>query len=411
MSAILSENTRPSGWERFWDKVWARRDHLIASPRFQRLAASLPISRGIARRRASGLFDLMAGFVYSQVLLACTRLKLFDLLADHPQTLEELAPRLGLNQAAAQRLMAAAVSLKLVEHRSSERYGLGPLGAPLVGNAALSSMIEHHATLYTDLRDPVALLRGQSGPRAMAAYWPYAEDQAIGAEDAGYAGAHTAPAPGAAGPATPGPGMSPSRAAAYSALMSASQPMVAEQVIDAYPLHRHNRLLDVGGGAGTFLAAVAARAPQLQLMLFDLPAVADLARDRFQELGLAGRSSVHGGSFFDDELPRGADIASLVRVVFDHSDERALRILKAVFRALPPGGTVLLAEPMAQSPGAPQAMGDAYFGFYLLAMGRGRSRTAQELSDLLAAAGFVGVKRLPTRMPLQASVLSARVPR
>ena len=409
MPALLSAPPPARAWGRFLDKLWARRDQLIASPRFQRLAASLPFTRGIARRRAAGLFDLMAGFVYSQVLLACTRLQLFELLAENPQTLEELAPRLGLNHAAAQRLLAAAVSLQLVEHRSGERFGLGALGAPLVGNAALLSMIEHHATLYADLRDPVALLRGQSGPRAMAAYWPYAEERAIGAD-----GGTPEPPPG--GPAQPvpvpakrGPGLDAERAAAYSALMSASQPMVADQVIDAYPLHRHRRLLDVGGGAGTFLCAVAERAPQLELMLFDLPAVAELARARFQQLGLAARSSVHGGSFFDDDLPQGADIASLVRVIFDHSDEQALRILKAVRRALPPGGSLLLAEPMARTPGA-EAMGDAYFGFYLLAMGRGRPRSAAELSALLATAGFTGMRRLPTQMPLQASVILARVP-
>jgi demethylspheroidene O-methyltransferase len=67
-----------------------------------------------------------------------------------------------------------------------------------------------------------------------------------------------------------------------------------------------------------------------------------------------------------------------VRVVHDHDDERVLALLRAVRAALPPGGTLLLAEPMAGTPGA-QAMGDAYFGFYLLAMGSGRPRTPQRL--------------------------------
>jgi demethylspheroidene O-methyltransferase len=53
-------------------------------------------------------------------------------------------------------------------------------------------------------------------------------------------------------------------------------------------------------------------------------------------------------------------------------------------------------------------MGDAYFGFYLLAMGRGRSRTAAELSALLQAAGFEAARSLPTPMPLNTGVLVAR---
>lgn len=399
MSSLAVPPAEPGGWTRWVDRFAAWRDRTVADPRFQRVAAALPFTGWIARRRAAALFDLVAGFVYTQVLLSCVRLKLFDLLADGPLTAAQVAPRIALNEAATQRLLAAAVSLRLLEHRGRGRIGLGALGAPLVGHAALNAMIEHHAALYADLRDPVALLRGESGPRALAAYWPYAEHQPVGAGTLPAADAVDAPAD--AGDAA--------RAATYSALMAATQPMVAEQVLSAYRLSRHRCLLDVGGGDGTFLSAVAARHPDLSLILFDLPAVADLARQRLAERGLAGRTQVVGGSFFDDPLPTGADVVSLVRVIFDHSDERALRILQAVRRALPPGGTVLLAEPMAQTPGA-EAMGDAYFGFYLLAMGRGRPRSADELSGLLAAAGFVDVRRVGTPLPLQARLIVARAP-
>ena len=394
MPALAAPAVLPRGWARWRDRFEAWRDRTVANPRFQAAAAALPFSGAIARRRAAALFDLLAGFVYTQVLLSCVQLRVFDRLADGPETPAALAPRLGLNEAATERLLAAAVSLRLLEQRSHGRIGLGPLGAPLVGNAALVAMIEHHAALYADLRDPVALLRGVSGPRALAAYWPYAEAQPIGA-DADPAGTDVASAGNAA-----------AQAATYSALMAATQPMVAEQVLGAYRLSRHRCLLDVGGGDGSFLAAAAARNPALQLMLFDLPAVATLARGRLAERGLAARSRVVGGSFFDDELPTGADVVSLVRVIFDHSDERALCILRAVHRALPPGGTVLVAEPMAQTPGA-EAMGDAYFGFYLLAMGRGRPRSAEALTRLLQTAGFVGVRLLGTRLPLQARLLVA----
>ncbi len=392
MTSLVGEAQRPSAWERWC--AW--RDRTVASRRFQRLAASTPGLRWIARRRAAGLFDLVAGFVYSQVLLACVRLRVFELLADGPQTAQALAPLIGMNEAATDRLLAAAVSLRLLEHRRGGRIGLGPLGAPMVGNDAITSMIEHHATLYADLRDPVALLRGESGPRAMADYWPYAEGGAIGA--AGSTTTDNAKAP-----------MSPERAAAYSALMSSSQPMVAEQVLQAVDLRRFRCLLDVGGGEGTFAAAVADRAPALRLQVFDLPPVAALARQRLAQHGLSNRSEVHAGSFLDDPLPRGADVVSLVRVLFDHSDRHALHILSAVRAALPPGGTVIVAEPMAGTPGA-EAMGDAYFGFYLLAMGRGRPRSAGDHRALLAAAGFDRIEQRATPMPLQAQVITARVP-
>jgi demethylspheroidene O-methyltransferase len=193
----------------------------------------------------------------------------------------------------------------------------------------------------------------------------------------------------------------------YSALMSASQPLVADEVLDAYDIRRHRCLLDVGGGQGRFLLAAARRAPQLQLMLFDLPGVVPGATRAFAAAGVAARASAWGGDFTRDALPTGADIASLIRVIYDHPDERALLILRAVHAALPPGGTLLLAEPMAAASGA-RRMGDAYFGFYLLAMHGGRPRSAAQLSGLLQQAGFTQVQELQTPIPLQVSVLLAR---
>jgi demethylspheroidene O-methyltransferase len=379
-----SDDVPPPGWrDRLWDRWLALRDRLLASPAFQRRAAAFPLTRPIARRRAREVFDLVAGFVYSQVLLACVRVRLFDKLAEAPQSAETLAARCALAPEAMQRLLAAAVSLRLVERRSGGRYGLGVLGAPLVGNAGIAAMVEHHASLYVDLVDPLALLRGQARTEALAAYWPYA----------------TAAEPGA---------VEPERVAAYSALMSASQPLVADEILDAYPLARHRCLLDIGGGEGRFLAAAGRRHPHLKLMLFDLPAVAERGRGHLVEQGFGDRVEVHGGDFTRDAIPRGADVISLVRVVHDHDDARVANLLRAAREALPKGGAIVIGEPMAETPGA-EPMGDAYFGFYLLAMGRGRPRTAGELAAMLERAGFSQPRLLPSRIPLQARVMVARV--
>jgi demethylspheroidene O-methyltransferase len=372
---------RPRRWIDRW-RDW--RNRTVARPGFQRWAAAFPLTRPTARRHAGELFDLVAGFVYSQVLLACVRLDLFERLAAGPLPQEELAARIGLGREGAERLIAAAAALELVDRRPGGVVALGRLGAPLVGNRAITSMIEHHATLYSDLADPVALLKREGRP-AMAGYWPYAVVEGE-------------PSPAA---------LSAERVAEYSALMSASQPMVTREVIDAYRFSKHRVLLDVGAGEGGFVSAVAAQAPDLQFMLFDLPAVAELARQRLGSAGLGARVRTFGGDFFADELPRGADVVSLVRVCFDHPDPRVLSLLKAVRRALPDDGTLLLAEPMSEVPGA-EAMGDAYFGFYLLAMGRGRPRSAAHLTRLLREAGFGTVRQVPTRMPLQTGLLVAR---
>jgi len=147
----------------------------------------------------------------------------------------------------------------------------------------------------------------------------------------------------------------------------------------------------------------------LQLQLFDLPPVVALARAHLQGLGVAQRVQLHGGSFAHDPLPRGADLVTLLRVAHDHPDHVVRALLAAIHAALPAGGTLLLAEPMAQSEPGPSAA-DAYYHFYLMAMGAGRLRTPQELMALMAEAGFGSLELVPNAMPLHGRLLVGRKP-
>jgi len=360
--------------------VW--RDQTYANPRFQRRAAAIWPTRMIARRRAYELFDLCAGFVYSQILMACVELGIFNLLLDGPLDQQSLARRCGLSTESTVRLLDAAVSLRLLRRRSDGRYGLGPLGASVANNPGLTGMIAHHRHLYTDLSDPVSLLRGSSEATELGDYWRYAaarQPRDLSAEDV----------------------------AAYSALMSSSQPLVADEVLDAYSLDGCRCLLDVGGGEGVFLAEAAARFPQLRLMLFDIPAVAARAKAELANRGLARRIEIFDGDFFCDALPRGADVISLVRIALDHDDAKVLTLLRAVRAALPKEGMLLIAEPLPHMGHEPIA--SAYFEFYLMAMGRGRVRSQEDFTKLLAEAGFKFVQFRKGRRVLQTGIIIATV--
>ncbi len=380
MSVVSSSVPRAASWRERWIN-W--RNRLIADPSFQRWAAGSLITRFIARRRARALFDLCAGFVYSQILLACVRVRVFEALAAGPLDLAELSSRFALPREATQRLLRAAVSLKLLRSLPGERYALDDLGASMLANPSVAALVEHHTLLYDDMRDPIALLRGEATTQ-LSRFWPYANGSA----------------------ASVGPGPDADACAAYSELMARSQQLIAEDVLDAYPFEGHRALLDVGGGEGAFAAAVAARFPALRLQLFDLPAVAARARASLSARGLT-QIETHGGSFLDTPLPIGADIVTFIRVLHDHDDATALAALRAAHAALPPGGAVLVAEPMAETPGA-EAIGDAYFGFYLLAMGSGRPRRRSEMTNLLQHAGFTSIHYPISLRPILSSVVIGR---
>jgi len=361
------------------DRLWTARDRLLASPGFQRWAAAFPLTRPIALRRSRQLFDLVGGFVYTQTVLAGVRLGLFQLLSEGPLPPERVSRELKLGDDTTLRLLGAGVSLRLLRRTRDGRFGLGPLGAPLVDNPALAAMLEHNTLFYRDLEDPVALLRSGRG-RYLSRYWPYARS------------------------ADPS-GLDPAEVAEYSALMAASQPLVAREVLDQYPFRRHRRVLDVGGGEGAFLEQVAHRVSGLELTLFDLPAVAARARARLREKGLGGRVEVVGGDFLRDPLPRGADLVTLVRILHDQDDHQALTLLSSARRVLGPEGVLLVAEPMAGIRGA-EPLG-AYFALYLMAMGQGRLRTPGEIVELLHRAGFRKVRVPRARAPVLTGIATA----
>lgn len=349
------------------------RNGLLANPRFQRLAADFPLTRGVAHRRTEALFELVAGFVYSQILFICIELRVFELLRTGPLSAGEIAARAEIPEPAMERLLHAAAALELVEAVDA-RFALGAQGAALLGNAGLADMIAHHQQLYADLLDPVAVLRRGRGER-LSTYWPYA----VRAQPADTDGAAVS---------------------SYSALMAATQPAVAADVLDAYSMRRHRVVMDVGGGEGAFLNAVRARWPHLALRLYDLPAVVARARPRLPDAAL------FEGDFLADPLPPGADLITLVRILHDHDDAGARRILGAVRAALASGGRLLVAEPMSAAPRTDR-VADAYFGIYLLAMGRGRARTPALLTRWLREAGFAHVRMLQVRTPTLLRVLMA----
>ena len=356
------------------------RNGILSSRRFQRHAARNPLLRPIARKRASALFDLVAGFTYTQTLLAFVESGLLDLLSQGPAASEAISKHTALPAEGAHRLLRAAAAIDLVEEGAPDWWVLGRHGAALSGNNGALAMIRHHRILYSDLADPMALLKDadRTGTE-LASFWAYSADTAPDLE---------------------------SPASAYSQLMAESQSAVVEEVLAAFPFRRHSFLLDIGGGNGTFLRAVAKAYPHLRLGLFDLPRVVTLARERFASEGTSHPPTFHEGSFFSDPIPAGYDCVSLVRILHDHDDEPALQLLANIRKALVPGAQLLIAEPMAETRGA-EGMGDAYFGLYLWAMGSGRPRSAAEIRHMLEQTGFTKSRIVRTDQPLITSLIVA----
>jgi len=303
-------------------------------------------------------------------------LRILHRLSEGPVSAAVLARASGLAAERMVILLRAGAALKLLRERGGE-WHLTPRGGAFLTVPGLEAMVRHHDVLYRDLCDPVAFFRGETTPE-LAGFWPYVFGAGAAAD--------------------------PARAQRYSDLMADSQGLVAADTLRLVDFGRFSHLMDVGGGTGAFLAAVGAAHPQLAMTLFDLPAVVPGAVARLGPFG--ARVKITPGSFRDDPLPTGCDAISLVRVLYDHADATVLALLRAVYTALPPGGHLVVSEPM--SGGAkPDPATDVYFAVYTLAMQTGRTRSAAEITGFLGQAGFSGIKRIAGPRPFVTSVVSA----
>ncbi len=359
-----------------------RMTRLIASPGFQKWAARFPLTKHFVRREGAAMFDLVAGFCHSQILQAVVAFDIPGQLLEEEATVAALAHRCQVPPARMQVLIQGATAIGLLKTRRSGRVRLTTRGAALAGVPGLQGMIAHHDVLYRDLADPVAFFRGEVETE-LAHFWPYVFG-ADGAQD-------------------------PEVAAKYSALMSDSQGLVAQDTLASVSLSGVAHLMDVGGGTGAFLATAARDNPTMQMTLFDLPAVVPDAQARFAAGGCADRVMIQPGSFRDDPLPVGVDMISLVRVLYDHADETVIDLLAAARAALPAGGRILVSEPMTGGD-QPERAGDAYFALYCMAMRTGRARSAAEISALLSGAGFAQIKAHRPHRAFVTSVVTAVSP-
>ena len=371
------------GFDRFWfSKI---RDRILLNDRLRSFIESSTILKPFIRAQANDIFDLVSGFVYSQILYACVTLDLFEKLRNGPVILEKLSGRCGIEFLEMKRLVDGACALGLLEKRQDGAIGLGYKGVVILTKPSISVLIKHHSTLYKDLIDPVKILQRRNISTSLGSFWPYARDRKNDTSQ-----------------------ITPEEARRYSDVMSVSQPLISEQICSTYNFCKHKKILDLGGGQATFVINLAKNYPQLKMTVFDLPQVSKIAEERILKNGLQDRINVHEGSFFKDPIPDGYDLITLIRVLYDHSDDRVRTILASVKKSLPSSGSLLIAEPMSGMQGT-EKMSDAYFGMYLLAMGKGVPRSHDKIHRLLKEAGFSSIKSLKVTLPIQTGLIVAKV--
>lgn len=322
----------------------------------------------------------LADYVLPFAIRAVCELGVADHLVDRPLPVTDLAKRCDADPCALQRVLRALAGKGIFTECEPGVFGLSLLAQPLRGDHPVS-LRDAYPFLVGDLhawaRFDYTLHTGRSSFEHVhgVGYWEYMADH-------------------------------PEDSKRFDGSQAAGTRLELRTLLSAYNSWTAlTSVVDLGGGNGTFLAGLLARFHHLTGTLFDQPHVVAGAHEVLREAGVADRCSVVGGSFFD-EVPPGADVYLLKRVLWSWPDDRAHTLLSRVRAAMRENSRLLLHEPVVY-PGDSDEPGKIY-DLILLAMGGGCARSESELGRLLDSAGLRIARVLPTPMfPLVETVPAA----
>jgi orsellinic acid C2-O-methyltransferase len=313
---------------------------------------------------ALDLMALIGDGALSKVACVAAELRIPDLLASGPKHADALAHASESHAPSLHRLLRALVSLDLCAEREDGSFALTPMGSLLRTDVADSL---RSRTLYLGLYQGVAwahLLRSvKTGESARKL-----------ANGAGYSG-HLERDPDAAG--------------IFNGAMMELTRLVATRVVQSYDFAGARRIVDVGGGYGTMLAAVLEAYPSLHGVLFDRPHAIDGARAHLASAGVADRCELIAGDFFDS-VPGDTGVYLLKAVIHDWNDEQSIAILRNCRGAMAGDARLLIVERIlpARFEACPLHRAIARVDLVMLVERGGRERTEAEFRTLLDASGF-----------------------
>ena len=313
------------------------------------------------------LLQLSGSYWASCALQAAVQLDLFTALAEGPLTGEQLAVRLGCDQRALDMLATALAALGFLERRG-EAVAATPGALNYLARTSpeyIGFIILHHAHImpgWVSLAQSVRLGR----PALEKIYFQNDEDE--------------------------------EREAFLMGMFNVARGQAAT-VAKALDLAGRSRLIDVGGGPGTYAVQFCLGQPGLRALVFDQPATEPFAREVAARYGLSDRVDFMGGDFLRDELPKGQDVAWLSQVLHGESPENAARLVEKAAASLNPGGLLAVQEFVLDNERSGPAHSALFSLNMLVGTKGGQAYTLDEIRAMLEQAGARDVRTLEADLP------------
>jgi SAM-dependent methyltransferase len=309
------------------------------------------------------IVEIASGFQASKLLFAAVEAELFSALAQGPATLIELAERTDRPSRTIRILADGMVALGLLEHDGGGYR-----------NAAVADVYLSGKT-PADLRPALRFWNRLSYER-----WRYLDECVVSGRPAGGEFALT-----------------PEEQTIFSEGIEAFTAGAAHALAATYDFARHRRILDLGGGTGSFLRAILGRHLNLSGTLFEQPSVTAVARQRRAELG--DRLTVVEGDLLTDDIPRDHDVVLMANVVHYFAPEANIALLRRLRAHAAPEARLLLVDFWMDATHTEPVAAALMSGEFLVNTGDGVSYSVDEARDWLARSGWHALTHIPLAGP------------
>jgi cyclopropane fatty-acyl-phospholipid synthase-like methyltransferase len=176
---------------------------------------------------------------------------------------------------------------------------------------------------------------------------------------------------------------------------------IGRMLIPLLNLKGRRKLLDIGGGPGTFSVLCAKANPGIRCSVLDLPEVVTIAKELIAEQGVSDRVKVIPGDYHETEFPGGFDTVNILGVLHQESAESIQSILARARHALIDGGVIHVMDMMTDETHTAPKFSALFAVNMALTTENGWVFSDAELRSWLEGAGFadVTIQPLPPPMP------------
>lgn len=317
----------------------------------------------------SKLNQLISGYCITQLIYVATKLGIADLLKDGPKSIKELADITRTDESALYRVLRALTSVGLFAEAEDEKsFKMTDFAIPLQTDAPNSVrnniIINGEEFVWKPWGELLYAVETGKSPFEKVFdmnLFQYFEK-------------------------------APQAGDIFNKCMSNNTKSVIDSILENYDFSSYQKVIDIGGGTGTFITSILRRYPYIQGVLFDVPHVVDRAKEIINKWGLANRCEIIGGEFFVS-VPSGGDAYILKNIIHDWDDEQAVKILKNCRKAMNGKEKLILVE-IVLEPNNPGISEEHYqtntlFDVHMMILtAGGRERTEKEFRNILKTSGY-----------------------